>query len=71
MIMACQTIWYDMIFGELINPGDIVRDTKLGLIWMVMDTEPDGTLHLERNGVFATAAVGDVELVERPTRPPQ
>jgi hypothetical protein len=71
MIMARQAIWCDMIFGELIKPGDIVRDTKLGLIWTVMDTEPDGTLHLERDGVLATAAAGDVELVERPTRPTQ
>ena len=52
-----------MISAINIGIGTLVKHQVLGQVWAIMAKDDDGTLHLERNGVSATASIWDVEVL--------
>jgi hypothetical protein len=53
-----------MIQAFLVNVGDDVRDSKLGLVWTVVAKDGEGGVYLRRNGVTASASIWDLEPLE-------
>jgi hypothetical protein len=50
--------------ARTIQIGDTVRDCFLGLVWVVVDHDDDGTIYIERNGWRSFTQVWNLELAE-------
>jgi hypothetical protein len=55
-----------MVSGVTIQDGDLVKDTKIGLIWTVVGRDGEGTILVERNEVIASVSIWDLERIHRP-----
>ena len=50
-----------MIAAASFEVGQKVKDDKLGLVWKIVRSDPDGTVYIRRKGVTAFAWPGDLE----------
>lgn len=53
-----------MVCARIFQPGELVKDYVLGLVWVVVDRDDDGTTYIEHENVRSFTSPNNLQLYE-------